>query len=130
MVLLFLPINSWRRDIQNLFHKSEMGDIDTFKFILFAFGGNMSPTIPTTAQRSYSHLAILKHHHNNNEHNKNNNNNNNNNDNNNNNNNNEYFFSPLKQKRHFMPQFCIQLSRILFFTNLFEQKLFKSSEDH
>ena len=97
-----------------------MGDIDTFKFILFAFGGNMPPTIPTAAQRSYSHLAILKHHHNNNDHNKNNNNNN----------KNEYFFSPLKQKRHFMPQFCIQLSRILFFTNLFEQKLFKSSEDH
>ena len=124
MVLLFLPINSCPRDIQNLFHNSEMGDIDTFKFTLFAFGGNMSLTIPTTAQRSYSHLTILKHHHNNNEH------NNNNNNNNNDNNNNKYFFSSLKQKRHFMPQFCIQLSRILFFTNLFEQKLFKSSENH
>ena len=26
--------------------------------------------------------------------------------------------------------FYIQLSRVLFFSNLFEQKVFKSSEDH
>ena len=35
-----------------------------------------------------------------------------------------YFFSPLQQKWHFMPHFCIQLFRILFFSNLFEQNLF------
>ena len=41
--LAFFPINSWPGDIRNLFHKSEIGDTDTFKFILFAFGNNMSP---------------------------------------------------------------------------------------
>ena len=46
-----------------------------------------SPTIPTTAQRSYNHLAILKHHHNSKEHSNNDNNNNDNNNNNNNKNN-------------------------------------------
>ena len=41
--LAFFPINSWPRDIRTLFHKSEIGDTDTFKFILFAFGNNISP---------------------------------------------------------------------------------------
>ena len=40
-----------------------------------------------------------------------------------------YFFSPSQQKWHFVLKFCIQVSRILFFSNLFEQKLFKCSED-
>ena len=82
----------------------------------------------TAAQRSYHHLAILKHHHNNN-------------DTNNNNKNKKYsfcytytrtiyFFSPLQHKWHLMLQFYLQLSSILFFSNLFEQKLFKSSEDY
>ena len=31
------------RNIQTLFRKSEIGDTDTFKFILFAVGKNMSP---------------------------------------------------------------------------------------
>ena len=30
------------RDIQNLFHKSKIGETDTFKFILFTFGSIMS----------------------------------------------------------------------------------------
>ena len=33
----------WPRNIQTLFHKFEIGDTDTFKFILFAVGKNMSP---------------------------------------------------------------------------------------
>ena len=37
-----------------------------------------------------------------------------------------YFFSPFQ---NFVLKFCIQVSRILFFSNLFEQKLFKCSED-
>ena len=41
--LAFFPINSWPRGIRNLFHKSGIGDTDTFKFFLFAFGNNMSP---------------------------------------------------------------------------------------
>ena len=41
--LAFFPINSWPRDIQNLFLKCEIGDTDTFKFILFACGNYMSP---------------------------------------------------------------------------------------
>ena len=41
--LAFFPICSWPGDIQHLFHKSEIGDTDTFKFVLFAFGNNMSP---------------------------------------------------------------------------------------
>ena len=84
-------------------------------------------TVPTTAQRSYNHVAVLKHNHNNNGY----------------NNNNtvsttrtqeKCIFSPLQQKWHFLPQFIIQLSRILFFIlffcNLFEQNLFKFCEDH
>ena len=39
----FFPINSWPEDVENLFYKFETGDNDTFKFILFAFGNNMSP---------------------------------------------------------------------------------------
>ena len=41
--LAFFPICSWPGDIQHLLHKSEIGDTSTFKFILFAFGNNMSP---------------------------------------------------------------------------------------
>ena len=41
--LAFFPINSWPRVIRTLFHKSEIGVTDTFKFILFAFGNNISP---------------------------------------------------------------------------------------
>ena len=41
--LSFFPINSWPGDIRNLFYKSEIGDTDTFKFILFAFGNSLSP---------------------------------------------------------------------------------------
>ena len=33
--LAFLPINSWPGDIQYLFHKSEIGDTDTFKLSSF-----------------------------------------------------------------------------------------------
>ena len=40
--LASFPINSSPGDIHNLFHKSEIGDTDTFKFILFAFGKYMS----------------------------------------------------------------------------------------
>ena len=36
--LAFFSINSWPEDIRQLFHKSEVGDTDAFKFILFAFG--------------------------------------------------------------------------------------------
>ena len=36
--LAFFSINSWPEDIRQLFHKSEIGDTDAFKFILFAFG--------------------------------------------------------------------------------------------
>ena len=39
----FFPINSWPGDIRYLFHKSEFGDTNTFKFILFSFGNNMYP---------------------------------------------------------------------------------------
>ena len=38
-----------------------------------------------------------------------------------------YFFSPFQQKWHFVLKFCTQVSRILFFSNLFEQK-FQCSE--
>ena len=41
-----------------------------------------------------------------------------------------YFFSPLQRKWHLMPKFCFQFSRIAFLSNLFEQKLFKPSENH
>ena len=41
--LAFFPICSWPGDIQHLLHKSKIGDTGTFKFILFAFGDNMSP---------------------------------------------------------------------------------------
>ena len=41
--LAFFSISSWTGYIQHLFHKSEIGDTDTFKFIVFAFGNNMSP---------------------------------------------------------------------------------------
>ena len=41
--LAFFPICSWPGDIQHLLHKSKIGDTGTFKFILFAFGNNMSP---------------------------------------------------------------------------------------
>ena len=41
--LAFFPISSWPGDIQTLFHKTEIGDIDTFQLILFAYGNNMSP---------------------------------------------------------------------------------------
>ena len=40
--IVFFRINSWPEDIRNLFHQSEIGDTDTFKFILFAFGNNLS----------------------------------------------------------------------------------------
>ena len=39
----FSPICSWPGDIQHLFHKSEIGDTDTFKSILFVSENNMSP---------------------------------------------------------------------------------------
>ena len=42
MALLFFPINSWPRDIRNLFHKSKNGNTNTFKVILFTFGNNIS----------------------------------------------------------------------------------------
>ena len=32
-----------------------------------------------------------------------------------------YYFSPFQQKWHFALKFCIQVSRILFFSNLFEK---------
>ena len=35
-----------------------------------------------------------------------------------------YYFSPFQQKWHFVLNFCIHVSRILFFSNLLEQKLF------
>ena len=41
--LPFFPKNSWSGGIQDLFHKSKIGDTDTFKFVIFAFGNNMSP---------------------------------------------------------------------------------------
>ena len=41
--LAFFPISSWPGDIQTLFHKTEIGGIDTFQLILFAYGNNMSP---------------------------------------------------------------------------------------
>ena len=41
--LVVFPTNSWPIDIQNLFHKFKIGDTDTFKFIFFAVGNNMSP---------------------------------------------------------------------------------------
>ena len=41
--LAFFPICSWPEDILLLFHKSEIGDTDTFKFVLFAFGNNTCP---------------------------------------------------------------------------------------
>ena len=43
--LAFFPINSLPRDIQNVFYKSEIFDTDTFKFVLFAFGSNMSSNL-------------------------------------------------------------------------------------
>ena len=39
----FFLIFSWPGDIRHLLHKSEIGDTNTFKFVLFAFGSNMSP---------------------------------------------------------------------------------------
>ena len=41
--LTFFPICSWPGDMQHLFHKSEIGDTETFKFVVFAFGNKMSP---------------------------------------------------------------------------------------
>ena len=41
--LAFFPICSYPGDMQHLFHKSEIGYTNTFKFVLFAFGNNMSP---------------------------------------------------------------------------------------
>ena len=41
IALPFFSINLSPRDIQNLFQKSEICDIDTFKFIIFASGSNM-----------------------------------------------------------------------------------------
>ena len=41
--LAFFPICSWPADIQHLFHKSEIGDTNTFKLVLHAFGNSMSP---------------------------------------------------------------------------------------
>ena len=38
----FFPINSWTREIWNLFHKFEIGDTDNFKLIFFAFSNNMA----------------------------------------------------------------------------------------
>ena len=70
-----------------------------------------SPTIPTTAQRSYNHLAILKHHHNSKEHSNNDNNNNDNNNNNNNknnyndNNNNTVSTTYTQEKYIYFPHF-------------------------
>ena len=36
----FFPANSWTREIWNLFHKSEISNIDNFKLIFFAFSNN------------------------------------------------------------------------------------------
>ena len=47
--LSFFPICSYPGDIQHLFHKSEIGDTDTFKFVLFAFGKNMFPHLLLTS---------------------------------------------------------------------------------
>ena len=44
--LAFFPINSWPRVIRTLFHKSEIGDTDTFKFILFALETTYSRFTP------------------------------------------------------------------------------------
>ena len=41
--LAFFPICSWPGYIQHLFHKSEIGDTNTFKLVLHAFGNSMSP---------------------------------------------------------------------------------------
>ena len=41
--LAYFPICSWPGDIRHLFHKSKIGDIDTFKFVLFALGNKISP---------------------------------------------------------------------------------------
>ena len=41
--LAFLIICSWPTGIWYLFHKSEIGDTDTFKFVLFVFENNMPP---------------------------------------------------------------------------------------
>ena len=37
----FFPINSWAREIWNLFHKSEIDDTDNFKLMFFAFSNNV-----------------------------------------------------------------------------------------
>ena len=52
--IAFFPICSWTGDIQHLSHKSETGNTDTFKFILFAFGNNMSP--PFTLEFSFHQI--------------------------------------------------------------------------
>ena len=39
----FLPICLWPGEVQHLFHKSKIGYIDTFKFVLSVFGNNMFP---------------------------------------------------------------------------------------